>query len=200
MKRIVLLFLLTFGICNSQKKQCADKKIKIEYLSDIDKLIKTKYICDPSFNTFGKDRLDKCKILFSDKNYKVAYDQYKTRVFMDHKLKLNFAIVCILPDFKIREKTPNSLYILDDKLMPVYSISMSGEKNYHVFKYEYLNGNIILKKAIDKESNNINIDKLTYKEILSLVSKIKEKFIYKTVKGGFDDYFYNVPLWTEGYR
>lgn len=200
MSKILFFFLLTLAYCNAQNKQCIDKKIKIEYLSDIDKLIKTKYICDTSFNTFGKDRLEKCKVLFSDKNYKVAYDQYKTRIFIDKKLKLNFAIVCILPDFKIRAEVPNSLYILDEKLMPIYSISKSGEKNYHVFKYEYTNGSIIVKKAINKESHNINIDKLSYKEILQLVSKIKEKFIFKSEKDSFDDYFYNVPLWTEGYR
>lgn len=200
MKKIIFLFLLTFAYSNSQNKECIDKKIRVEHLSDIDKLIKNKYICDSSFNTFGKDRLDKCKVLFSDKNYKVAYDQYKTRIFIDKKLNLNFAIVCILPDFKVRKETPNSLYILDKKLMPIYSISKSGGKNYHVFKYEYVNGSIIVKKAIDKESRNINIDKLTYKEILLLVSKIKEKFIFKLEKDSFDNYFYDVPLWTEGYR
>ena len=84
--------------------------------------------------------------------------------------------------------------------MPVYSVSMSGAKNYHVYKYEYTNGNIITKKAIDKESQNINIDKLTYKEILLLVSKIKQKFTFKKEKDSFNNYFYDVPLWTEGYR
>jgi len=200
MKKIIILFLLINAYCNSQSKQCIDKNIKIEYLSDINKLIKSKYICDYSFETFGKDRLDKCKVLFCDKSYKVISDQYKTRILIDKKLKLNFAIVCILPDFKIRKETPNSLYLLDDKLMPVYSVSMSGEKNYHVYKYEYINGNIITKKAIDKESHNINIDKLTYKEIVLLVSKIKQKFTFKKEKDSFDNYFYNVPLWTEGYR
>lgn len=200
MKKILFCFLLIYTFCNSQSKQCIDKNIKIEYLSDIDKLIKSKYICDSSFQTFGKDRLDKCKVLFCDKNYKVITDQYKTRIFIDKKLKLNFAIVCIAPDFKIRKEIPNSLYLLDNKLMPVYSISKSGKKNYHVFKYEYVNGNIITKKAIDKESQNINIDKLTYNEILLLVSKIKEKFTFKLEKDSFDDYFYDVPLWTEGYR
>lgn len=200
MKKTVLLFLLTFAFCNSQSKLCIDKGIKIEYLSDVDKLIKTKYICDASFQTFGKDRLDKCKVLFCDKNFKVISDQYKTRIFIDKKLKLNFAIVCIAPDFKIRKEAPNSLYILDDKFMPIYSITKSGEKNYHVFKYEYVNGSIIVKKATDKESRNINIDKLTYKEIVLVVSKIKEKFSFKLEKDGFDDYFYDVPLWTEGYR
>jgi hypothetical protein len=200
MKKIVCLFLLTVTYCNSQGKQCLDRKIKIEYLSDIGKLIRSKYICDSSFETFGKSRLDKCKVLFSDKNYKVVYDQYKTRIFIDKKLKLNFAIVCIVPDFKVRESSPNSLYILDEKWMPKYSISKSGEKEYHVYKYEYINGSISLKMAVNKESNNINIDKLTYKEIILLVTKIKKKFIYKPVKGGFNDYFYDVPLWTEGYR
>ncbi|PBJ13327.1 hypothetical protein [Flavobacterium sp. ACN6] len=200
MKKTLFFFLLIYTFCHAQKKQCIDKNIKIEYLSDIDKLIKSKYICDASFETFGKDRLEKCKVLFCDKNYKVSSDQYKTRIFVDKKLKLNFAIVCIIPDFKIRKETPNSLYLLDDRLMPIYSISKSGEKNYHVFKYEYVNGNLITKKAIDKESQNINIDQLTYKKILSLVSKIKGKFTFKTEKESFDDYFYDVPLWTEGYR
>ena len=77
---------------------------------------------------------------------------------------------------------------------------MTGEKDYHVYKYEYIKGSIKLKKAMNKESKNINVDKLTYKEIILLVKKIKEKFIYKPEKGGFDDYFYDVPLWTEGYR
>lgn len=200
MKKTLFSFLLIHAFGNAQNGQCIDKNIKIKYLSDIDKLIKSKYICDASFQTFGKDRLDKCKVLFSDKNYKVVSDQYKTRILIDKKRKLNFAIVCIAPDFKIRKEFPNSLYLLDDKLMPIYSISKSGEKNYHVFKYEYINGNIITKKAIDKESQNINVDRITYKEILVLVSKIKEKFTFKTEKDSFDDYFYDVPLWTEGYR
>lgn len=197
---MLFFFLLIYTFCTSQTKQCIDKKIKVEYLSDIDKLIKSKYICDASFQTFGKDRLDKCKVLFCDANYKVITDRYKTRIFIDKKLKLNFAIVCIAPDFKIRKEVPNSLYLLNDKLMPIYSITKSGEKNYHVFKYEYINGSIVVKKAIDKESHKINVDNLTYKEILTLVSKIKEKFIYKLEKDSFDDYFYDVPLWTEGYR
>ena len=44
------------------------------------------------------------------------------------------------------------------------------------------------------------MDKLTYKEIVALVSKMKNKFTYKINKGDFDEYFYDVPLWTEGYK
>lgn len=201
MKEMMILFLLIFVNCNSQhKKDCIDKKIVLEYLSDIEKLIGSKYICDYSFNTFGKDRLDKCKVLFSDVNYKVIYDQRKTRLLIDKKLNLKFAIVCISPDFKIRETVPNSLYILDDKLMPIYSITKFGKDEFHTYRYKYNQGTLIIEIAIDKESKNINVDKLTYKEIISLVSKMKNKFTYKINKGDFDEYFYDVPLWTEGYK
>jgi len=84
--------------------------------------------------------------------------------------------------------------------MPLYSISKSGEKEFHVFKYEYINDEIIVKKAIDSESNNINIDKLSYPQIIKLTNKIKNVFTYKNTNNTFDDYFFEVPLWTEGYR
>ena len=196
-----LLLLFLFVFCTNKKEDgCKDKGIKIEYLTDIDKLIGSKYICDYSFNTFGKDRLDKCKVLFSDENYKVIYDQYKTRLLIDKKLNLKFAIVSISPDFKTIETVPKSLYILDDKLMPIYSITKFGKDKFHTYRYKYDKGNLIIEIAIDKESKNIKVDQLTYKEIILLVSKMKNKFTYKINKGDFDEYFYDVPLWTEGYR
>lgn len=102
MKKVIVFSLLIFFGCTNKQKEldCKNQGIKIKYLTDIDKLIRSKYICDYSFNTFRKDRLDKCKILFSDENYKVIYDQYKTRLLIDKKLNLKFAIVSISPDFK----------------------------------------------------------------------------------------------------
>lgn len=35
---------------------------------------------------------------------------------------------------------------------------------------------------------------------LSLVSKMKIKFTYKSDKGDFDEYFNDEPLWSEGYK
>ena len=202
MKKVIVFSLLIFFGCTNKQKEldCKNQGIKIEYLTDIDKLIRSKYICDYSFNTFGKDRLDKCKVLFSDENYKVIYDQRNTRVLIDKKLNLKFAIVSISPDFKTIEPVPKSLYILDDKLMPIYSITKFGKDKFHTYRYKYDKGNLIIEIAIDKKSKNINVDKLTYKEIISLVSKMKNKFTYKVNKGDFDEYFYDVPLWTEGYR
>ncbi|MCY1458006.1 hypothetical protein D9M71_753490 [compost metagenome] len=67
-----------------------------------------------------------------------------------------------------------------------------------VFKIEYSKKKIVLSEAIDEESKNINVNKLTYKEILELIKKIKDEFKYKPKKTSLDDYFYNVPYWTEG--
>lgn len=201
MKKMLILFLLIFINCNSQnKKHCIDKKIKLEYLSDIDKLIASKYICDYSFNTYGKFRLSQCKVLFSDENYKVIYDQRNTRILIDKKLNLKFAIVSITPDFKTNETFPKSLYILDDKLMPIYSITKFSKDKFHTYRFKYDKGNLNKEIAIDKESKNINVDKLSYEEIISLVSKMKTKFTYKRDKGDFDEYFCDEPLWSEGYK
>ena len=49
--------------------------------------------------------------------------------------------------------------------MPIYSIT--------TYRYKYDKGNLIIAIAIDKESKNLNVDKLTYKAIISLVSKMK---------------------------
>nr|WP_315169735.1 hypothetical protein [uncultured Flavobacterium sp.] len=201
MKNMLILFLLMFLDCNSQnKKHCIDKKIKLECLSDIDKLISSKYICDYSFNTFGKFRLSGCKVLFSDENYKVIYDQRKTRILIDKKLNLKYAIVSITPDFKTIATFPKSLYILNDKLMPIFSITKFSNDKFHTYRFKYDKGSLKKEIAIDKESKNINVDKLSYKEIISLVSKMKTKFTYKSDKGDFDEYFNDEPLWSEVYK
>jgi hypothetical protein len=84
--------------------------------------------------------------------------------------------------------------------MPIYSITKFGKDKFHTYRYKYDKGNLIVEIAINNESKNINVDNLAYKEIISLVSKMKNKFTYKINKGDFDEYFYDVPLWSEGYK
>ncbi|MHC0443712.1 hypothetical protein, partial [Flavobacterium sp. 3-210] len=78
----------------------------------------------------------------------------------------------------------------------IYSITKFGKDKFHTYRYKYDRGNLFIEIATDNESKNINVDKLTYKELTSLVSKMKTKFTYKINKGDFDEYFYDVPLWT----
>ncbi|MNQ54136.1 hypothetical protein D3C85_681980 [compost metagenome] len=193
-----LFFLLLLFCTNKKEVDCKDQGIKIEYLSDIDKLIQNGYICDNHFDDFGIEQLKRCKVLFSDSNYKILYNGFRSRILFDKKDNLKLAINSISPDFQPVKNRPFSLYILNDRLMPVYGITKFTNVGLSVFKIEYSKKKIVLSEAIDEESKNINVNKLTYKEILELIKKIKDEFKYKPKKTSLDDYFYNVPYWTEG--
>ncbi|MFL9836994.1 hypothetical protein ABS768_05750 [Flavobacterium sp. ST-75] len=179
-----------------------DKEIKLTTLSDINKLIDNAYICDSTFNDYSKDRLERCKVIFSDRNYKVVTDYNKTRILFDKKYKLIFAVVSISPDFKARDFAPYALYVLDDKMMPIYSISMLGGKEFHIYKYTYKDKQVHIEKAkkINEMNINLNLNNLRYSELLTLIDNIKNKFEYEYINKSLDQYFYDVPYWTEGIR
>ncbi|MDR6969252.1 hypothetical protein J2X31_003279 [Flavobacterium arsenatis] len=198
MIRYSLIAIFLFFCSSKETEKCIDRGIKVEYLGDIDKLIKDGYKCETKFNHFNIEELKNCKILFSDQNYKIVYNGYKTRLLFDKKENLIIAINSITPHFKIIKDRPFSLYILNEKLMPVYAIARFGESNFSVFRIEYLNGKIILSKAIDEESKNINVCNMKYTQIVDLTKKIKYKFSYKKERQTLDNYFYKVPFWTEG--
>ena len=82
--------------------------------------------------------------------------------------------------------------------MPVYEITKFTNVGLSVFKIEYKNKKIVLIEAINEESKNIDVNKLTYQQILELIEKIKNTFKYKVRGKTIDDYFYKVPYWTEG--
>lgn len=196
-KYIIISFFLFFS---NQKTQnpCSNKGIKIEYLKDLDKLIKNGYKCDNQFNNFGISQLKNCEVLFSDSNYKVVSNNYKSRILFDKKENLTLAINSVDPYFRDIQKRPFTLYILNNRLMPEYAIAKLGKKNMSVFKIEYIKSKVIIKKAFEKESKNINVNKLTYSQIKVLIKKIKLKFKYKLEKETLDEYYYKVPYWTEG--
>lgn len=198
--RLKYLFIGFFFVFCTNKKtiECKDQGIKIVYLSDLDKLIKNGYKCDTAFNDFGISRLETCKVLFSDSNYKVLYNGYKTRLLFDKKENLKLAINSVAPDFRIIESKPYALFVLDDKLMPVYAIAKLGEDHFSVYKIAYKNNVTVISKATNKESQNINVNTLTYDQIIVLISQMKNTFTYKFSPGSLDDYFYDVPFWTEG--
>ncbi|WP_295094388.1 hypothetical protein, partial [uncultured Flavobacterium sp.] len=122
---LLLVFLLVF--CTNKKEiDCKDQGIKIEYLSDMDKLIQNGYVCDKHFEDFGLDELKRCKVVFSDSNYKILYNGFRSRVLFDKKENLKLAVNSLLPDFRPVKNRPFSLFILNDKLMPVYGITKFG--------------------------------------------------------------------------
>lgn len=193
----LLVFFLVF-CTNKKNEKCVDRGIKLEYLSDIDKLIKDGYKCESAFSHFNIDELKNCKVLFSDINYKIVYNGFKTRLLYDKKEKITIAINSITPDFRIIRGRPYALYILNEKLMPVYAIAKLGEENFSVYKIDYLQNKIVISKAINKESKSINVCTMKYIQILDLIRKIKNDFSYKKEKQTLDNYFYKVPFWTEG--
>lgn len=196
-KYSLLVFLFVF-CTNKKETDCKDQGIKIEYLTDIDKLVQNGYICDNHFDDFGIDELKRCKVVFSDSNYKVLYNGFRSRVLFDKKENLKLAINSLLPDFRPVKNRPFSLYVLNDKLMPIYGITKFGRDSLSIFKIEYKNKKIVLSEALDKESKNINVCKLSYSEIVKLIKNIKYDFVYKKQDTTLDEYFYNVPFWTEG--
>jgi len=197
MRYILLAFLMLF--CSERKSEtCVDRGIEIEYLIDIDKLIKDGYKCEEDFNNFNTEELKNCRLLFADANYKVLYNGYKTRLLFDKKENLKIAINSITPDFKTIKDRPFALYVLNENLMPVYAIAKLGSNVISVYKSEYVKNEIVLKRATEKEANNINIGDFKYTEILQLIKKMKSGFSYKKEKKTIDPYFYNVPYWTEG--
>jgi len=198
MIRCSLIAILLFFCSGKETENCIDRGIEIEYLRDIDKLIKDGYKCENKFNHLNIEELKNCKILFSDLNYKIVYNGYKTRLLFDKKQNLTLAINSVTPHFTIIKDRPFSLYILDEKLMPVYAIAKFGKDNFSVYRIEYLKGEIVVSKAIDEESKNINVCNMKYTQIVDLTKKIKYKFSYKKEKQTLDNYFYKVPYWTEG--
>ena len=192
-----LFFFLVF--CKNKKtEECIDRGINIEYLTDIDKLIKDGYKCETTFNDFNIDELKKCKVLFSDSKYKIIYNGYKSRLLIDKKENITIAINSRTIDFKTIKDLPFAVFLLNDKLMPIYAISKLGEEKTFVYKIEYLNEKIILSKAINKEVAEIDVNKLKYSQIKEIFKKSIYRFRYKKEKLTLDSYFYNVPFWTEG--
>ncbi|MEA9412653.1 hypothetical protein [Flavobacterium sp. PL02] len=194
---LFIAFLFVF-CTNKKESDCKDQGIKIEYLTDIDKLVQNGYKCDNHFDNFGVDELKRCQVEFSDSNYKVLYNGFRSRVLFDKKENLKLAINSLSPDFRPVKNRPFSLYVLNDRLMPVYGITKFTNVGLSVFKIEYKNNKIVLSEAINKESKNIDVNKLTYQQILELIEKIKNTFKYKVREKTLDDYFYKVPYWTEG--
>lgn len=200
---VVLIFIFFLGGCNlkekmNNKSKCLNKNIRLKYLSDLDNLIYNGYICDSSFNHFSNDRLKKCKVVFSDSNYKIATNFDKTRIIFDKKNDLILALNYTYPDFKIRDDYSTGLYILNEKLMPIYSVTHSWKEGMRVFNYKYKNGKCFVYKAIDEESKDINIDKLLYSDVVILINDIRNRFVYIDTGLELDSYFYKTPYWTEG--
>lgn len=198
MIKYILLVFFILSCTTKKETECKNQGIKIQYLTDVDKLVQNGYICDKHFDDFGIDELKRCKVVFSDSNYQVLYNGFRSRVIFDKKENLKLAINSISPDFQPVKNRPFSLYILNEKLMPIYAITKFSNDSLSVFKIEYVKKKILLSEAVDKESKNINVNKLTYQEILSLIPKIRNEFKYKPRRTSLDDYFYEVPYWTEG--
>lgn len=165
---------------------------------DINKLIKDGYKCESAFNDFNISELKECKVLFSDSNYKVVYDGYKSRLLFDKKEGITIAISTRTPTFKEIEGVPFSLFLLNDKLLPTYAISRLGKEKTYVYKIEYLKNEIVIYKATNKESTEIDVKKLKYTEILNLLKKDIYKYTYKKEKQTLDSFYCDVPFWTEG--
>lgn len=199
MKKYLWLFsfFLVFCTCN-KSENCINREIKIEYLIDINKLIKDGYKCDSVFNDFNINELKECKVLFSDSNYKVVYDGYKSRLLFDKKENITISISTRTPTFKEIEGVPFSLFLLNDKLLPTYAISRLGKEKTYVYKIEYLKNEIIIYKATNKESIELDVKKLKYTEILHLLKKDIYKYTYKKEKQTLDSFYCDVPFWTEG--
>lgn len=195
--------ILTYGlvayflICCKEKEKCIDREIELEYLGDITKLIADGYKCENKFDDLGIKELSKSKVLFSDVNYKIVYNGYKTRLLFDKRENLIIAINSVMPEFKVVESRPFSLYVLNDKLMPVYAVARLGDEKFAVYHFEYINNKIVLSKAAEKESENINICNLKYSQIIDLIHKMKSHFSYEHEHETLDDYFYKIPFWTE---
>ncbi|MEA9412654.1 hypothetical protein [Flavobacterium sp. PL02] len=101
-KAIIFSLLISFSCTNKQKEpDCKDQGIKIAYLTDIDKLVQNGYICDNHFDDFGIDELKRCKVVFSDSNYKVLYNGFRSRVLFDKKENLKLAINYYFPIFEL---------------------------------------------------------------------------------------------------
>ena len=175
--------------------------MEINYLADLQTLIKNGYTCDTLFaDKYTNARFSHCRVLFDDPKYMVAYDNYKCRILFDKKNNLKLAIVSIAPWFPKNKVYPNSLYILNNELFPLYSISTGGEMEHRVNKYIYQDGNVYINTAVDKESIGINIDTIKYKELIEIINKIKNEFSYKDSGYQLDNHFYGTPYWTEGIR
>jgi len=199
MKKYFWLFSFFNVFCSNKKtEKCIDRGINIEYLIDINKLVVDAYKCDSVFNDFNINELKECKVLFSDSNYKVVYDGYKSRLLFDKKENITITISTRTPTFKEIEGVPFSLFLLNDKLLPIYAISKLGKDKTYVYKIVYLKNEIIVSKATNKESIEIDVKKLKYNEILNLLKKDIYKYTYKKEKQTLDIFYCDVPFWTEG--
>lgn len=189
----VLCFLIS---CNSD---CPNRNIAINYLIDINQLVKDNYRCkNHLFNDFGNEDLKDYKVVFSDKRYEVVYNNNKVRLFFDKEKDMRLAIVSAGPELIRNSLRPNSLYVLDEKLMPIYSISLL-ERKHRVFKYEYIKGVVNTKIATNKESMGINIDNIPYDDLLSLIKSMDTSFTFVNTKWS-DSVYYNIPLWVDENR
>jgi hypothetical protein len=195
----LIIVIVAFFIFGCSKQECDDKQITLRHLSDINLLMNDGHKCDTVVADYDNSRLNKCKVLFADANYKLAADSYKSHILFDKNNNVTMAIVRPFPSVKIEKYTPLSLYILDKKLMPVFSITKLSGKEYRVIKYIYDKGKVHVHEAENIKGNrNLNVKDLTYKEVLELIHKIRT-YNYKDTGTELEEYFYDTPYWTEGF-
>lgn len=199
MKTTFLICIIFFLSCESKinkAKGCQALIKEFNFPEDIEKLESYHYVCNPRIPV----KLDqKCRMLFDDENYSLITYDYKTRVFIDKRKKINLIFKGGIPDSFYDAASKRGLvtrvYLVDSNFMPLFSVDPSGiliYKNDNKVKRSFAT-----RVLLGDVWNLSEFETMTYHDLLSLLdSLLKRQF---TTRGGpMETAFYdNPPVWTD---
>jgi hypothetical protein len=221
--KFIIFFMQFFLIASCQEKKektiekvvrkninCKEIVTSFNYPSDIELLKDKKYICDSTiidklkFNSSQNDLkvYNNCKLIFSDKNYTLIEYDLRTRILNDKRNQLWLV-------FKAGEagnfyfnnpKYKNiyglsKIYILDDKLLPLYSFNNSRLRKYRLNKSIEITESIEI--ILSNKQISQDIDKMDYNGILQLVNELKNNKYSQKSNWIEENYYINPPVWTD---
>jgi hypothetical protein len=224
MKKIVfILHCLIFSTCQYQEGSiheskklndttitCIEKISQFNYPADIELLEGKNYICDTQqFNKINiktnKDDLkihEGLKVLFADKNYSLAEYDLRTRILVDKKENLWLIFKASEPGNFYFNKPGykevyglNNIYIVNEYLIPLFSISKSKILKYRIDRKMEVIESIEISLINSKISHNI--DKIDYSELLKLSKEIKSSQFQEVGKWQKSYYKADLFLWTD---
>lgn len=182
------------------KGGCKTINRQFNYPADLNELEKLKNICNNSiYSDVAKNKKVNLYVKYDDGKYSILMNNSYTYILVDKKEKVRFCFFRLrnYPDFN--SKTIYKIFILDNKLMPQYSIEQEPDlKNTYLEKYFYeVNNPYLSYQEILLDTPIPAIENFEYDDLLRLADLLESKK-YKLIneKSNFEfEKFKETPFW-----
>lgn len=210
-----LIFFFVFGFiaisCNETSPENHNKKTdgkggcktinrQFNYPADLNELEKLKNICNNSiYSDVAKNKKVDLYVKYDDEKYSILMNNSYTYILVDKKEKVRFCFFRLrnYPDFN--SKTIYKIFILDNKLMPQYSIEHYPKlKNDIIEKYFYeVNNPYLSYQKILLETPIPAIENFKYDDLLRFADLLEcKKYKLINEKCNFEfEKFKETPFW-----